>query len=326
MRAWVCRSLDGLAGLRHETDAPEPPAPGPEEVTVALDAAALNFPDLLMLSGGYQYRPEPPFVPGMEGAGHIVAVGEALSGELIGTRVIVGARGGCLAERVTVPANQVRPAPDDFSQVEAAAFTVCALTAWVSLVDRGRLAPGERLVVLGAGGGVGLAAVALGAALGAEVVAIASDEAKLSPAAAAGAVRLVKVERSAPDLSALVDSANLVFDPVGGSLLPPALRTLCWGGRYLLVGFAGGMPEPLALNRLLLKGVELIGVRAGEQGRRDPVAGARHLTAIDALAAEGKLRPHIGLAVPFERSVEALGAMAAGTLVGKAVIEVSRGD
>lgn len=319
MRAWVCHELTSdRSGLRFEPHWPDAAAPGPTEVTVALTAAALNFPDLLMLSGGYQYKPAVPFIPGTEGCGVIEAVGEELSGELIGQRVIVGARSGCLAEHITVPATSVRPVPEGLHDDGAAAHTAGSITAYVGLAIRGRVAPGERVLVLGAGGGMGLAAVSMARALGAEVVAAAASEAKLAAARAAGAAETLLVDRAAPDFAALKGSIDVVFDPVGGPITLPALRTLRWNGRYLMIGFVGGIPS-LALNRVLLGGIEVVGVRAGEYGRQDPAAGAANIRAIDALAAAGKLVPHIGMSVPLEAADTAFAVMAAGTLVGKAV-------
>ena len=323
MRAWVCHSLqDDRSGLRFETEWPEPPVPGAGEVTVALTAASLNYPDLLMLSGGYQYRPELPFIPGMEGCGIITAVGEGLSGELIDEHVIVGGRGGCLAERMTLPASALRIVPDGLHDDEAAAHTVGALTAYVGLAVRGRMQPGERVLVLGAGGGMGLAAVSMAVALGGEVVAAASTPEKLAAAKACGAHETLLLDRAAPDFSAYKGHFDLVFDPVGGPAVMPALRTLRWGGRYLIIGFVAGAPVSLPLNRLLLAGTEVIGVRAGEYARQVPGSGPRHLRAIDGLAAEGKINPFIGLRVPLDRADEAFAAMADGTLVGKAVVTI----
>jgi NADPH2:quinone reductase len=316
VKALVCHHLAAdRSGLRLEAGWPEPPPPGPGEVSVAITAAALNFPDLLMLSGGYQFRPELPFIPGTEACGRVIATGAGVTLP-IGSRVIVGARSGAFAERITVPATNVRPVPVGLSDAEAAAFTVGALTAWVGLVERGRLVAGERVLVAGAGGGMGLAAVALAKALGATVTAVASSPARLDAARAAGAEQLVLTDRAAPAIDA--GEIDLVFDPVGGALAMPALRTLRRGGRYLIIGFAGGRPPPLPLNRALLKEIEIIGVRAGEQGRQDPAAGRRHIAAIDGHGAA--MRPLIGLSVPFEQGEDAFAAMAAGTLVGKAVL------
>lgn len=320
MRAWVCHQLTkDRSGLRFEPHWPDAPAPGPREVTVALTAAALNFPDLLMLEGGYQFKPEVPFVPGTEGCGVIEAVGEELSGELIGQRVIVGARSGCLAEHVTVPATSVRPVPEGLHDDGAAAHTAGSITAYVALAIRGRVSPGERVLVIGAGGGMGLAAVSMAKALGAEVVAAAASPQKLAAAQAAGAGETLLVDRTAPDFGALKGQIDVVFDPIGGAMTLPALRTLRWNGRYLMIGFVGGIPT-IPLNRVLLGGTEIVGVRAGEYGRQDPAAGAANIRAIDALAAAGKLQPHIGMSVPLEDADQAFAAMAAGTLVGKAVV------
>lgn len=319
MRAWVCHHLsEDRSGLRFEAEWRDPPEPGPNQVRVRLKAAALNYPDLLMLSGGYQFKPELPFIPGVEAAGVIDEVGEGLLGDLIGERVIVGARSGCLAEFITVDAAQVRPAPHNLHDDEAAAHTVGSLTAYVALAVRGRVAAGERVLVLGAGGGVGLAAVAVAKALGAKVVAATTDGGKGDVIRSAGADDVVVLDRAAPNLDALKGAIDVVYDPIGGPAFEPALRTLAWNGRYLVVGFVAGQPAPLPLNRTLLKGIEVIGVRAGEHGRQNPAAGAEAQRAIDALAEKG-LHPHIGLRAPLDRADELFAAMADGKVVGKAV-------
>ena len=318
MRAIVCHHLaSDRSGLRLETDWPEPPAPRDGEVTVAIARAALNFPDLLMLSGGYQFRPELPFIPGTEAAGTVIAAGAGAEA-LLGQRVIVGARSGSFAERITLPAASVRPVPDGLDDAEAAAFTVGALTAWVGLMTRGRLQKGERVLVTGAGGGMGLAAVALAAHEGAEVVAVASSETRLATARAAGAHHGVTVDRANPAIDRR--DIDVVFDPVGGGLGLAALKTLRRGGRHLIIGFVGGVPA-MPLNRALLKEIEVMGVRAGEYARKDPAAGRRHIAAIDERAAA--LRPHIGAMVPLEDAASLFARMADGTLVGKAVVAVA---
>lgn len=319
MQSWVVDRLEGVGALALR-DLPEPHAPAAGEVTVAVGAVGLNYPDLLMLSGGYQYRPALPFTPGMEGVGRIIAVGEDVSADLLGHRLLLAGRTGLLAERVTLPLSSLREVPELFSDAEAAAFTTGALTAWVALVPRGRIAAGEHLLVLGAGGGMGLAAVSLGKALGARVTAVASHPAKLAAAQRAGADAVVLVDRAAPDLSALKGSCDLVFDPVGGAAVVPALKALRRGGRYLVIGFVAGPPVLVPTNLALLKEIEILGVRAGEAGRQEPALGRRALAEIDRIAAAGSLGPLIGLLVPFGRAPEAFAAMAAGSLVGKAVI------
>lgn len=300
-----------------ELDWAEPLPPGPNDVTVQLSHAALNFPDLLMLSGGYQFRPEMPFIPGTEGVGIVISVGTGAE-PLLGQAVLVGGRGGCFAERMTVAKSAVRPIPPGLSQPEAACFTVGALTAWVALMTRGRLRRGERVLVTGAGGGMGLAAVALAVHEGAEVIAVASSEDRLAAARAAGAHETILIDRASPEIARR--DIDVVFDPVGGALAMPAIRSLARAGRYLIIGFVGGRQDRFPFNRALLKEIEIIGVRAGEFARQDPAAGRRHIAAIDERAAA--LRPQIGLTLPLDRGAEAFAAMAAGNLTGKAVLEI----
>nr|WP_310525114.1 SDR family NAD(P)-dependent oxidoreductase [Polymorphobacter sp.] len=319
MRALVCHHLaDDSSGLRFEPDYPEPAAPDETDVTVAISHAALNFPDLLMLSGGYQFRPEVPFVPGTEASGMVIAAGTAAR-HWLGRRVVVGGRGGCFAERMTLPMHAVRAIPDGLDDAEAAAFTVGALTAWVGLMTRGRLIRGENVLVTGAGGGMGLAAVALAAHEGARVIAVASSEERLALARAAGAHEVIHIDRKAPVIDRR--DIDIVFDPVGGALAMPTIRSLARHGRYLIIGFVGGRTPPFPLNRALLKEIEILGVRAGEFARQDPAAGRRNIAAIDARAVV--LRPRIGLSLPLERGAEAFAAMASGHLSGKAVLHMA---
>lgn len=323
MRAWTIETLAGIEALKL-VEVAEPPAPGPNEATVEMLAAGLNYPDLLMLTGGYQHRPELPFTPGMEGVARIVAVGEGVSGDLLGHRMLVGGRTGLLAERVTLPLTSLRDLPEALTDAEAAGFTTGALTAWVALAERGRLQAGEHLLVLGGGGGMGLAAIAMGKALGARVTAAASEAGKRTAALDAGADQVLALDRHAPDFSAVKGDIDVVFDPVGGPAVLPALKTLRWNGRYLVIGFVAGAPVAVPTNLALLKGIEILGVRAGETARQDPAAGRAHIRAIDTLAADGKLKPIVGLEVPMERADEAFRAMRAGSLVGKAIVRMAR--
>ena len=319
MRAAVCSALSpDLSVLALLDDWPEPPAPGPGEVLVAVSHASLNFPDFLMLQGGYQYKPDLPFIPGTEGSGTVIAAGAGAE-QWLGKAVMLGDRSGLMAERISLPARGLRPVPAGLTMAEAAAFTVGALTAWVGLVERGRLKAGERVLVTGAGGGMGRAAVQLAAHLGAHVVALASTEARLQLAREAGAHEAYLVDREQPEIP--VKDIDLVFDPVAGPLVMPLVKCLRRGGRYAIIGFVGGRGASVPLNRLLLKEIELVGVRAGEQGRQDPAAGARHIQEIDARAAH--MRPHIGLEVPLSDVKAAFAAMGDGRIDGKCVIRIS---
>jgi len=318
MRAAVCSRLsDDLSGLALVDDWPEPPAPGPGEVQVAVSHVSLNFPDWLMLQGGYQYKPDLPFIPGTEATGQVVAAGAGAEA-LLGQHVMLGGRSGMMAERVTLKAGSVRAVPAGLSLAEAAAFTVGALTAWVGLVERGRIAAGERVLVTGAGGGMGRVAVQLAAHRGAHVVALASSPARLQLAREAGAHEAFLVDRETPDIP--LRDIDLVFDPVAGPLVLPLVKCLRRGGRYAIIGFVGGRGPAVPLNRLLLKEIELVGVRAGEQGRQDPAAGVRHIAEIDARAVH--MRPHIGLELPLAAVRDAFVAMGAGRIDGKCVIGV----
>lgn len=322
MKVLLCHDLrDDLSGVV-VTDVPLQ-ARKPGELLVRVSAVGLNFPDLLMTSGGYQFRPEMPFVLGTEACGTVM---EADDATLIGKRVIASAREGCAAEYVSLPAAQVRPAPAALTDAQAAGHTVTGLTAWVGLITRGQVTTGERVLVLGAGSGVSIAAIDIAHSVGAEVIAAASSDEKLAVARARGVARTIMTPRtgfSAADMKAALGTpVDVVYDPIGASLAEPALRSLAWKGRYLIIGFAGGAIPQIPLNLALLKGADIIGVRAGEFGRRDPAAHGFHLARIDALAAAGQLTPHIGLELPLADGVHALHRMKAGTLTGKAVLRL----
>ncbi|WP_439545706.1 NADPH:quinone oxidoreductase family protein [Sandarakinorhabdus sp.] len=318
MHAAVCSRLsDDLSGLALHADWPEPPPPGAHEVQVAVRHVSLNFPDWLMLQGGYQFRPELPFIPGTEAAGEVIAAGPGAEA-LLGQKVMIGGRSGMMAQRVTLPARSVRPVPAGLTLAEAAAFTVGALTAWVGLVERGQIKAGERVLVTGAGGGMGRAAVQLAAHMGAHVVALASSPARLQLALDAGAHEGHLIDREKPEIP--LRDIDLVFDPVAGPLVMPLVKCLRRGGRYAIIGFTGGRGDPVPLNRLLLKEIALVGVRAGEQGRQDPAAGVRHIAEIDARAHH--MKPHIGLELPLSAVRDAFTAMGAGQIDGKCVISL----
>lgn len=326
-RAWICAELrDDFSGLRLET---QPSLPcGPGEARVRVHAAALNFPDLLMTQGKYQHRPPLPFVAGMECAGEVVEVGDGLTWPAVGGAVCFGAHAGAFTEELVAPASALRPLPQGFSMAEGAAYGVAALTAWVSLVRRGALQSGETLLVHGAGGGTGLAAVQLGRHLGATVIASGSSAHKLEAARAEGAAHTLVVQPGAKGLSDAVKAltggrgADVVFDPVGGDLFDASVHCTAWGGRLLVVGFASGRIASVPSNLPLIKGFAVIGVRAGEYGRRDPVRGAQNRQAVEALAAQGLFRPHIGARFAFEQLPEAYRALAERRVAGKIAIDI----
>lgn len=313
--AMLCRRL-GPPDVLEMAELPRQPLK-PGEVRIAVHAAGVNFPDLLQVAGEYQHKPPLPFVPGFEAAGEIIDLAGDVQGWQSGDAVLL--RGtGAYAEEMVAPAAALLPKPADWSWDEAAAFPVAASTAWVALLPRGRLQAGETLLVLGAGGGTGLAAVSLGAGCGAHVVAVASSPEKRAAARAAGAAICLDPAVAGWEQTA---QADLVFDPVGGALFTTAWKALKPGGRWLVVGFAGGTIPRLPANRLLLKEAELIGVRAGEQGRRSPAA-ARALDAglRDWLVSRERRRPLIGAVYRLDEAAAALRQLADRKAVGKLVL------
>jgi len=319
--AAVCESLDGPDALAIRQVEEVQLQPG--EVRIRVLAAGINFPDLLMTRGRYQLKPDLPFTPGMEIAGEVMEVGKGAV-TAVGARVCASMRFGGFAEQVTVAEPVLRPWPEGFSAQQAAAFYVTAATAWHALVDRAALKSGELLLVLGAGGGVGLAAVQLAKAMGASVVAAARNRSRLDAANRAGAENVV--DFSAGSLRGGVEAIygkraiDVVFDPVGGEAANEAAACLSWEGRYLVIGFASGQIPAIALNRILLGGYSVIGVRAGESARRDRTSTKENILGLLGMAANHDLRPRIGLALPLSRAGEALATLERGGVAGKAVI------
>src|ERR1700755_3137486 len=269
MRAVVCRELGPPQRLRLETLPAPPWARG--ELRVAIRSAGINFPDVLMAAGEYQLKPELPFTPGMEAAGDIVEVNGA-SGVSVGDRVIVKLRHGGYADEAVVAPSQLTPMPSNFDYAEGATFLAAHGTAYHGLIDRGALQTGEVLLVHGAGGGVGLAAVEIGKLLGATVIAAASSEEKLQVAKARGADHLVLYAREPfrDVVKRITDGrgADVVYDPVGGEVFENSMRCIAWGARILVIGFTGGIVLSRT-NLLLIKGASALGVRAGEAARKN---------------------------------------------------------
>ena len=297
--------------------------PAPGEVQVRVEAAAIGFPDLLMTRGGYQFKPPLPFVPANEGAGVITALGSDVTGWAIGDRVICNSRTGLLQQAANLEAAVLRPLPDHLSFERGAASTSAYLTAYVSLVRRGQLEPGGTLLVHGAAGGVGLAAVEMGKLLGARVIAAGSTEEKRAVAKSKGADEVID---SAPGFRDRVKEltggkgADVIYDPVGGDVFNESLRCVAWGGRLLVVGFASGRIGQVSANYPLIKGFSVVGVRAGEYARRDPVRGAENIAQIQTWLEQGKLNPHVGATFPLSRAREAFELMDNRGALGRIVI------
>ena len=300
------------------------PAVAAGEVRIAVRAASINFPDLLMTRGEYQFKPSLPFIPGIECAGVIEAVGDGVDPARIGEPVLAGHRAGGMAQYLCVAAEAARPKPAGFDWAQAAAYRAAYLTAWVALVRRARVQPGEWVLVHGAAGGVGMACVDLARHLGARV--IAASAAPEKRAAIAGIYSPDAVIDSAPGFRETVKAitggtgADVVFDPVGGDVFDESCRCTAFDGRLLIIGFTSGRIPTVNANIPLIKGFSVVGVRAGEYGRRFPVRGAENLAAIDALAASGAIRPHIHAALPLSQWREGFDMLANRQVVGKVVL------
>lgn len=321
MKALLVSTLsDDLSGVAL-ADAPEPMrAPG--QLLVRVRAASLNYPDLLMTRGSYQLKPALPFTLGMEMAGEVIGA-DADSGFAASDRVVAGTRLGSFAELVVVDATTARHVPESLSFAQAAAVGAAYLTAYVALVALGRMQTREWVLVHGATGGVGLAAVDLAHALGAQVIATSRSADKLAIVAreypVAATLPAAGFREAVKDLTA--GGADLVFDPVGGDVFDESTRCIAWGGRLLVVGFTSGRIASVPTNIPLIKGFAVIGARAGEYGRRDPVAGRAAADAVWALAAEGRIRPRVHATYKLADWRAAFDTMAAATHIGKLIIE-----
>ena len=316
----VCRELGPPEKLRLETFASAPLKPG--EARVAVHAAGINFPDILMAAGEYQLKPELPFTPGVEAAGEVIEVAGA-NGVAVGDRVIVKMRHGAYSDEAVVTPSQLIKLPSTFDYAEGATFLAGHGTAYHGLIDRGKLQPGEVLLVHGAGGGVGLAAVEVGKMLGATVIAAASSEAKLAVAQARGADHLVLYGREPfrDAVKRITDGrgADVVFDPVGGAVFENSLRCIAWGARVLVIGFTGGIGLART-NLLLIKGASVLGVRAGEAVRRNPELAEVRIQALLRWAEEGKLRPHISHRLPLEQWATAMRLLIDRKAIGRVAL------
>jgi NADPH2:quinone reductase len=322
-RAVVCRELGPPERLRLETFASASLAEG--QVRVAVHAAGINFPDILMAAGEYQLKPDLPFTPGVEAAGEVTEVNGAVD-VVVGDKVILKLRYGAYADEAVVTPAQLTPLPSNFDYAEGATFLAAHGTAYHALIDRGQIQAGEVLLVHGAGGGVGLAAVEIGKMLGATVIAAASSEEKLGVAQAKGADHLVLYGRE-PFRDAVKRltggrGADVVFDPVGGETFENSLRCIAWGGRILVIGFTGGIGLART-NLLMIKGASVLGVRAGEAVRKNPALGEARLKALTEWAEAGRIRPNISHRLPLENYAPAMRLLIDRKAIGRVALMMS---
>ena len=322
MRALVCHALsDDFSGVEVRDVAV--PEPGPGQVRIKVRATSINFPDLLLCQGKYQLKLEPPFTPGMDISGVIDALGEGVDQFSIGDEVCGGARFGGFADYAIVGAEGLQQKPESMSFEQAASYSAAYLTAYVALVRRGRLQAGETLLVHGASGGVGMAAVDVGKLLGATVIATGGSDEKLAKVKAYGADHVVNTtDGFRTKVKDLTDGrgADVIYDPVGGDVFDESVRCIAFDGRLLVIGFTSGRIANVATNMPLIKGFSVVGVRAGEYGRQFPDRGRENVKQIWDWAREGKTRPYIHANLPLEQTVDGFRDLQNRQVVGKLII------
>ena len=322
MKAWLCENPVGVEALVwKELPTPEPKA---GEVRVAIRAASLNFPDILIVQNKYQVKPPLPFVPGSEYAGVVEAVGDGVTGLQPGDSVAAFGGTGGFATHAVVDATLAMPLPAGFAFDDAAAFVLTYATTHHALLDRGALKAGETVLILGAAGGVGTAAIQIAKAVGAKVIAAASTDAKCALCKELGADATINYSRGniRDEIKALTDGkgADVVYDPVGGNLAEPVFRSIAWRGRYLVVGFAQGGIPALPWNLALLKGASVVGVFWGEFARREPKANSKALAELALWYARGLVKPVIDRRLPMAQLMQAFEIMASRQVLGKLVM------
>jgi NADPH2:quinone reductase len=321
MRALICSTLDGIDALT-VGELPDPELTA-GSARVRIEAAGVNFPDLLVTRGTYQDQPQMPFAPGMEVAGTVVETADDVASVAAGDRVFGFLPHGGFAQQTVVPAAALYPMPASMSFETAAALPIAYGTGYHALVDRGRLASGETLLVLGAAGGVGMAAVQIGAAVGAKVVGAVSSEAKERAVAGAGATEVIRYDQEAlrDSLRRLApDGVDVVYDPVGGDMTEAAFRSLAWEGRHLVIGFAAGSIPALPVNLALLKGASLVGVFWGRFAAIDPAANRANFVSLTRMWEEGRIDPVVSDAYPLDDAVEAMRLLAGREAIGKLIV------
>ena len=322
MHAWLCENPTGVDALTWK-ELPTP-APKAQEVLVKIEAASLNFPDLLIVQNKYQMKPALPFVPGSEYAGTVEAVGEGVTHLKIGQRVACLSGTGGFATHAIAPGALCMPLPPGFPAVDAAAFIMIYATSWHALIDRAQLKSGETVLVLGAAGGVGTAAIQIAKAAGARVIAAASTDDKCALCKSIGADATINYsqENLRDSIKTLTDGKgpDVIYDPVGGDFAEPAFRSIAWRGRYLVVGFASGPIPALPLNLTLLKGASLVGVFWGDFARREPKANAAMMGELAQWYAQGKVKPVIDSTMPMAELKAAYAHMGSRGVKGKLVM------
>jgi NADPH2:quinone reductase len=324
MKAVLCKSFGPAENLVLEEIAS--PEPKKNEILLDVHAAGVNFPDTLIIEGKYQFKPPFPFSPGGECSGIVATVGEKISHIKPGDRVMALTGWGSFAEQVVVPGYSVMQIPKGMDFNTAAAFGMTYGTSMHALKDRGKLQAGETLLVLGASGGVGLAAVEIGKAMGAKVIAAASSAEKLAVAKAAGADELINYSESnlKEEIKRLTNGlgADVIYDPVGGDLFDQAIRSIAWNGRLLVVGFASGRIPDLPVNLTLLKGAAVVGVFWGSFAQRQPQDNLANFQQLFTWYAEGKLKPLVSQTFPLAQAADAINALGQRKAVGKVVVQV----
>lgn len=327
MHAWLCENPTGVDALIwKELPTPEP-APG--EVLIEIEAASLNFPDLLIVQNKYQMKPPLPFVPGSEYAGVIRKLGANVHNLHVGQNVACLSGTGGFATHVIAPAAQCMSLPVELGHIDAAAFIMTYGTSWHALMDRGQLKAGETVLILGAAGGVGTAAIQIAKAVGARVIAAASTDEKCELCRSIGADATINYSahavptafRDAIKMATGGKGPDVIYDPVGGDLTEPAFRSIGWRGRYLVVGFAAGAIPALPLNLMLLKGASLIGVFWGDFARREPAANTDMLAELARCYIEGKIKPVIDCILPMSQLKQAYAHMGSRGVKGKIVLQ-----
>jgi NADPH2:quinone reductase len=322
MKAIVCEAFGGpeVLALR---DMPDPPPPAPGEVQVRIEARGVQYVDVLMLAGKYQFRPEPPFMPGNEGAGEVVAVGDGVTRFKIGDKIMSRHRLGAFAQLGNSRAEDCDPVPKGMSIEEAAVFRGAHHTAYHALMQRGRLKKGDWVLIHGAAGGIGIAAIQVAKLFGATVIATAITDEKRAICHEEGADYAIDYREGLRDrIKELTNDrgVDICYDPIGANVFDESLRCLAWGGRILVLGFLGGGPSTPRTNYLLIKGLEVIGVRLGGVTENQPEIGRANMAALVELASQGKLRPRISHRFPLEQAADAIQTVIDRKVIGKAVL------